>query len=127
MKNVSKAPFNVVGLNLNSGMGNILNAKTWEKSAQKVMDPTKELRQRNMSIFETSCDESDSKLKQRIDDDKIELMCHSNYTDYVDATLGRYGQVRSPFQVDYKEDYTENGKQLMLGIDGEFYQLKDCK
>ena len=74
------------------------------------MDPGKELRQRNVAIFQTSCDESDSKLTQKIDDDKIELMCHENILDYADATLGRYGQVRSPFQVDYKEDYQGNGK-----------------
>ena len=63
---------------------------------------------------------------QKIDDDKIELMCHETMTDYANATLGRYGQVRSPFFVDYREDYVKAGNALMIGIDGEFYQLKDC-
>ena len=91
MNNIPDAPFNIMGLNLNSGMGNLIYNKTWAKSAKKVMDPTKQLRKRNMAIFETSCDESDSKLEQRIDDDKIELMCHSGVSDYLSLELGRYG------------------------------------
>ena len=127
MEHVRSAPFNVMGFNLNSGMGNLLNEQTWVKSAKKLMDPEKAMRQRNLSIMPTSCDESDSRLLQRIDDDKIELLCHDQIKDYVDGTLGRYGQVRSPFTVDYRKDYQAAGKTVLLGIDGEFLELRDCK
>jgi hypothetical protein len=80
-----------------------------------------------MSSFITSCDESDSKLIQKIDDDKIELMGHASITDFPNATLGRYGQIRSPFEVEYREDYIASGRQLNFGIDGEFFELRNCK
>jgi hypothetical protein len=51
MQHVSKAPFNVMGLNLCSGMGNILTDKTWANSAKNIMDPTKAERRRGVSIF----------------------------------------------------------------------------
>jgi len=76
MDQIEAQPFNVAGYNLNSGMGNLVFEKTWEKSAKKIADPKKALRQHKLNILEqTSCDESDSKLVQKIDDDKIELMC----------------------------------------------------
>jgi hypothetical protein len=65
-----------VGLNLCSGMGNFMNEKTWAKSAKKLINPEKALSKHKLDILQTSCDESDSKLEQRIDDDKIEIMCH---------------------------------------------------
>ena len=81
---------------MNSGMGNLVCEKTWEKSAKKIADPGKALRQNYLNITETSCDESDSRLQQKIDDDKIELMCCMQYLDYVDGSLGRLGQVGDP-------------------------------
>lgn len=62
MDEIEVAPFNVAGYNLNSGMGNFIYEKTWEKSAKKIADPGKALRQHKMNILTTSCDESDSKL-----------------------------------------------------------------
>lgn len=62
------------------------------------MDPSKSiLRDQGLAIIETSCDESDSRLEQKYDDDKMELMCHEGITDYIDFEMSRYGQVRSPF------------------------------
>lgn len=91
MSEFEKTPLNIVGYNLNSGYGNLVFEKTWENSSKKIMDPGKALRRKGANIIETSCDESDSKLVQRIDDDKIELMCHENPTDFLDGTLGRIG------------------------------------
>jgi len=55
------------------------------------MEPDKVLRRKGANIIETSCDESESNLVQRIDDDKIELMCHTNASDLVNGTMGRLG------------------------------------
>jgi hypothetical protein len=57
-----------------------------------------------MSLI-TSCDESESKLEQKIDDDKIELMCHTGPIDFLDGRMGRLGQVRSPFTVEYDKQF----------------------
>ena len=100
MDQIKTQPFNVAGYNLNSGMGNLVFDKTWEKSAKNIADPGKALRQNYLNITETSCDESDSKLEQKIDDDKIELMCCMHYLDYVDGWLGRLGHVRSHFHIE---------------------------
>ena len=63
------------------------------------MDPGRTLRNNKLNIVQTSCDESDSKLQQKIDDDKIEIMCHEGPLDFIDGTMGRLCQVRSPFDV----------------------------
>jgi len=55
------------------------------------MDPNKALKRARANIIETSCDESDSRLVQRIDDDKIELMCHETATNFFDGQMGRLG------------------------------------
>jgi hypothetical protein len=127
MDKITAEPFNVVGYNLNSGYGNLVFEKSWEKSAKRIADPGKALRQHKLNILETSCDESDSKLVQRIDDDKIELMCAEQLTDYLDGSFGRLGQVRSPFHIDIQEDYEKEDRKFCLGIDGEFYELKQAK
>lgn len=85
MRYINGAPFNVCGYNLNSGYGNIVFEKTWERSKERIMDPDKALRNHKLNIMETSCDESDSKLVQRIDDDKIEIMCHESTVDFLDG------------------------------------------
>lgn len=99
MEHIDQAPLNLVGYNLNSGYGNLVFEKTWESSSKRIMEPDKVLRRKGANIIETSCDESESNLVQRIDDDKIELMCHTNASDLVNGTMGRLGQVRSPFEV----------------------------
>jgi hypothetical protein len=99
MDKLSQAPWNVCGFNLNSCYGNLVSTHTWEKSKDRIMDPGKVLRNHKMNIIQTSCDESDSKLVQRIDDDKIELMCTLNPLDFLDGQMGRLGQVRSPFEI----------------------------
>ena len=43
MDQIEVQPCNVAGYNLNSGMGNLVFAKTWEKSAKKIADPKKTL------------------------------------------------------------------------------------
>jgi hypothetical protein len=53
-------------------------------------------------------------------------MCHQHITDYTTFELGRLGQVRSPFHIDYTDDYEKQGKVLTFGIDGEFYELRKC-
>ena len=97
MSKLKSSPFNIVGTNLTQCYGGFLNQQAWKKSKGKVMEPGKALRSRGLSVFETSCDESDSRLEQRKDDDKMELMCHEGITDYIDFEMSRYGQVRSPF------------------------------
>ena len=74
-----------------------MSQNAWSKSKGKIMDPGKAMRSRGVKVFETSCDESDSRLEQKKDDDKMELMCHEGVTDYIDFEMSRYGQVRSPF------------------------------
>ena len=53
-------------------------------------------------------------------------MCHRNLTDYVDFELSRYGQVRSPYQVELQDDVKSKGKLIHLGVDGEFYEIRNC-
>ena len=91
------------------------------------MDPGRTLRNQGLAVIETSCDESDSRLEQMYDDDKMELMCHEGISDYIDFEMSRYGQVRSPFQVDVVDQKQVAGKQITFGIDGEFYELKNCR
>ena len=57
----------------------------------------------------------------------MELMCHEGVADYIDFEMARFGQVRSPFQVDITDNFKEKGKQILLGIDGEFYEIMNCK
>ena len=99
MDDLNGMPFNLVGSNLNQCFGGWTFEKSWEMSSKKIMDPNQALRRRGANIIETSCDESDSKLVQRIDDDKIELMCHDSFTSFIDGNMARLGQVRSPFEV----------------------------
>ena len=100
MSKLRSNPFNLCGYNLTQGYGGFLSQKAWKKSREKPMDPGKALRNRGLAVVETSCDESDSRLEQMYDDDKMELMCHEGITDYIDFEMARFGQVRSPFQVD---------------------------
>ena len=87
-----------------------MSQRAWNKSKEKLMDPGKALRNQGLNILQTSCDESDSRLEQKFDDDKMELMCHEGLTDYLDFELARYGQCRSPFQVEVVEDLQSKGK-----------------
>ena len=66
-----------------------------------MLDTQKQLRKQGLLI--TSCDESESLLDQKIDDDKIELMCHTNPIDFLDGRMARLGQVRSPFKVEFSK------------------------
>lgn len=127
MNELTGRPLNVVGYNLNSGYGNFVNSKTWENSQKRVMDPGKALRRHKLNIVETSCDESESQLTQRIDDDKIELMCHENPVDFIDGNMARLGQVRSPFTIDCQENFEQEGRRMQIGIDGESYDLRNVK
>ena len=91
------------------------------------MDPDKALRRHKLNILETSCDESETTLKQDIADDKIELMCHESPVDYANGEMGRLGQVRSPFTVDCNQEFETEHRKMGLAIDGEFYELKNAK
>ena len=89
--NLRTNPFNLCGYNLTQGYGGFLSQKAWAKSKEKKMDPGKALRRQGLCVVETSCDESDSRLEQMYDDDKMELMCHEKISDYIDFQLGRVG------------------------------------
>ncbi len=80
-----------------------------------------------MNIIQTSCDESDSKLIQRIDDDKIELMCCLNPVDFLDGALGRLGQVRSPFDIAFQEVSEEDTRIFTITLDGECLEIRNAK
>ena len=97
MSKLRSNPFNLCGYNLTQGYGGFLSQKAWKQSKEKPMDPGKALRNQGLCVVETSCDESDSRLEQMYDDDKMELMCHEGITDYIDFEMARYGQCRSPF------------------------------
>ena len=127
MTKLRSMPFNICGYNLTQGFGGFVSQNAWQKSKEKLMDPGKALRNQGLCVVETSCDESDSRLMQALDDDKMELMCHEGITDYIDFEMARYGQCRSPFQVEVVENLRSKGKQLTFGIDGEFYDLRNCK
>lgn len=86
-----QSPINIVGFNLNSGFGNFVTGKTWVDSANRVIEPDKALRRHNQKILETSCDESESMLKQDIADDKIELMSHVTKVDVINGEMSRVG------------------------------------
>jgi hypothetical protein len=51
-----------------------MNTKAWSESKKRIADPNRHLRDRGIGIA-TSCDESDSLLECKYDDDKMELMC----------------------------------------------------
>ena len=97
MSKLRSNPFNLCGYNLTQGYGGFLSQKAWKASKDKPMDPGKALRNQGLCVVETSCDESDSRLEQMYDDDKMELMCHEGVADYIDFEMSRYGQCRSPF------------------------------
>ena len=92
-----------------------------------MMDPGKALRRQKMAIVETSCDESESGLEQKMDDDKMELMCHEGVVDYLDFNLSRIGQIRSPYRVELQEEFEAQGRSVLLGIDGEYFEIRKCK
>lgn len=87
----TQCPINIVGFNLNSGFGNFVTGRTWVDSANRVIEPDKALRRLNQKILETSCDESESMLKQDIADDKIELMSHITKVDVINGEMSRVG------------------------------------
>ena len=91
MSKLRSSPLNLVGTNLTQGYGGFLRRDAWHNSKEKLMDPGKALRKKGVSVIETSCDENESMLEQKYDDDKMELMCHEGLTDYVDFELARYG------------------------------------
>ena len=91
MSKLRSSPFNIIGTNLTQAYGGFLNQKAWKRSKEKIMDPGKVMRSRGLAVFETSCDESDSRLEQLKDDDKMELMCHEGVTDYIDFEMSRFG------------------------------------
>jgi predicted nucleic acid-binding protein len=45
----------------------------------------------------------------------------------VDGSLGRLGQVRSPFHIEIQDDFERHDRKMGLGIDGEFYELRLAK
>lgn len=104
MSKLRSKPYNLCGYNLNQGYGGFLNQQAWGKSKGKVVDPGRALRRQGLAIVETSCDESDSRLEQLFDDDKMELMCHEGISDYINFDMARYGQVRSPFHIEVCEN-----------------------
>ena len=74
VENFRSNPINIVGCNIPQGYGGFLDEHAWGRSQDRNADPQKHIRKKNVAVM-TSCDESDSKLEQRIDDDKMELMC----------------------------------------------------
>ena len=91
LSRLGSSPLNLVGTNLTQGYGGFLRRDAWRNSKDKLMDPGKALRKKGVAVVETSCDENESMLEQKYDDDKMELMCHEGLTDYVDFELARYG------------------------------------
>ena len=90
MSHVKSNPYNLVGCNITSLYGGMINRETWRESQYKLMDPEKKLKKMNSS-YVTSCDESDSKLVQRYDDDKLELTCYSSAIDMATFASSRFG------------------------------------
>lgn len=91
MDKLQSVPFNMIGLNLKQAFGGLVKPGAWKQSKTKLLDPNKAIRKQGLAIVETSCDENESSLEQKMNDDKMELMCHQKMTDYVDYELGRYG------------------------------------
>jgi hypothetical protein len=67
-----------------------MNTKAWSESKKRIADPERHLRDRGIGIA-TSCDESDSLLEAKYDDDKMELMCQEKHTDYLNFDMTRLG------------------------------------
>lgn len=88
--NFKTNPINIVGNNIPQGYGGFLDKYAWGRSQDRLADPQKHLRKRGVGIT-TSCDESDSKLEQRMDDDKMELMCQETHGDYINFDMTRLG------------------------------------
>lgn len=81
-KNIKANPISLVGSNLHSMAGGLITAKTWENSKDRKLDTETKLKNKGLQIVETSCDESDSQLKGRYDDDKLELTSCANLAQY---------------------------------------------
>lgn len=104
----------------------------WEdRSESKLFDRDKVLRQSGVDVLGwdtetcTSGDEGDFSV-QRYDDDKIELMGAPDLLQFTAFNFSRYGQAKSPFHIDFREDVDEE-KEIYLAIDGEFYTLKNVR
>jgi len=81
-----------------------MNTDAWKESKKRIADPNRHLRDRGIGIA-TSCDESDSLLEAKYDDDKMELMCQEKHTDYLNFDMTRLGQVRSPYTIELQEHF----------------------
>lgn len=45
----------------------------------------------------------------------------------MDGSLGRLGQVRSPFHIELLQEFEKHDRKMGLGLDGEFYELYQAK
>lgn len=59
--------------------GGLITAKNWETSKDRKLDTETKLKNKGLQIMETSCDESDSQLKGRYDDDKLEMTSYESF------------------------------------------------
>ena len=71
--------------------GGLVTAKSWEKSKDRLLDTETKLKNKGLQIMETSCDESDSQLKSRYDDDKLEMTSYESFKDLALFNQSRLG------------------------------------
>jgi len=53
----------------------------------------------------------------------MELMGASDRVNLAVFNMSQFGQAKSPFHIEFREDVDEN-KVIFIAIDGEFYQVK---
>lgn len=101
---LKSSPLSLIATNVPQAYGGFMSSHSWSNSKDRIADPDRLLRPKGVNIT-TSCDESDSKLEQKMDDDKMELMCQERYHDYANFDMTRLGQVRSPYSIELTETF----------------------
>lgn len=133
MQHVESDPLNMIGMNIPSVYGGILQERYWEsKEADRFYDRKLVRSCKRIDIKgwteETSelssSNEEEEKLVQRYDDDKMELMGAPDAVNFSLFRMSQFGQARSPYAIEFREDL-EEGRDVYFAVDGEFLIIRN--
>ncbi|CDW90395.1 diacylglycerol [Stylonychia lemnae] len=129
---VNHEPLNLCGMNMPQMMGGKVYYDFWNKNKEnKLFDREKILKKHGIDFLgwdtetASSCDDTDDQI-QRYDDDKMELVGAPDWLQFSTFNYHRYGQAKSPFQVEFREDL-DHDKIIYMANDGEYFKLKKLK
>ena len=131
MTKIKSDPLNMIGMNIPSIYGGILKEKYWEsRHNAQLNDKNKMLRCSGIDVHGwdlselSSAGEEDDRYAQRYDDDKMELMGATDAVNFSLFRMSQFGQARSPFTIDFREDLES---EIYFAVDGEFFVIRNAK